>query len=461
MRKKSVITILSLVFITVLWQIISLLVGYPAIFPPLHLLLKQLIILLVSKGFLLNVFSTILRGISGFLISFIFAFLMAGVANFSVFWKTFFHPLILVTRSVPVISLVLLAILWFSPDNLPVFIALLTMFPILYQNILTGLQQTDKKLVEMAQVFGQKSFRRFFTIYIPSSKNTVYDGISTALGFGWRAIIIGEVLAQPVRGIGTAMKQAQAFINVSELIAWTVVAIIISFLFDLILKQIRKIHMSYRLLRSENYQPKLMIQSNDSPTIKFENINKNFNSFRVFESCNYDFKAGRISVLKGASGKGKTTLLRLIAGLETADSGIIDITGTARYSYAFQDIRLLPWLNVTENIVFGMDHVHLNKHEISQLEVYLLEKMELTEHSHKFPHELSGGQQQRVGLARALAAGSNILLLDEPLSGLDKAMRSRITAFLSEWISIYQPVVVWATHQNTQLTGLEITEIEL
>ena len=462
MKNKVLIpTLLAIIFITTVWQLIASHIGFPAIFPSIFDLVKQVFGLFLSENFYIAVSTTILRGILGFAFAFSFAFVFGTIAAFSSFWKVFFHPIIVITRSIPVISFVLIAILWFSPPYLPVFIALITMFPILYQNILTGLEQTDNKWIEMAKVFGKSPYQQFISIYIPASKTFIYDGISTAMGFGWRAIIIGEVLAQPIHGIGTAMKQAQAFINVSELIAWTVIAVGVSYLFEGIIRLIRKIHFKENLPEATAFEIIKNIQVSEIKIIKIQDIEKRFNDKLIFESFTSVFDNTTVSCIKGTSGKGKTTLLRLIAQLIKADSGNISLPKSFQLAYSFQDVRLLPWLTVSENIAYVLHNRYIHIQKISNLVTFLLEKMELEEHGHKYPHELSGGQQQRVGLARALAARSDVLLLDEPLTGLDNDLKIRIIDFLSEWISAYRPVVVWATHEHVQLSEFKVREVSL
>ena len=181
-NEKLIPTILSILFIAIGWQIISFSIGYPQIFPSLYNLAKQIFVLFSSPDFLIIIIATIIRGLAGFMFAIILAFIIALISNFSSFWKNFFHPIIVLTRSIPVISFVLLAILWFSPTRLPAFIALLTMFPILVQNILTGLEQTDRKWIEMAQVFGKSKIYQFFTIYLPASKSGILAVRSSTSG---------------------------------------------------------------------------------------------------------------------------------------------------------------------------------------------------------------------------------------------------------------------------------------
>jgi len=455
LKKKTFPVLLSVAFLLIIWQIIATNIAYPDLFPSLPDLLSGTFNLFFTEGFYSAIFVTILRGIIGFFIAFIFAFIFSTIAAFSVFWKTFFHPILVVLRSVPVVSLVLIALLWFSPPNLPVFIALITMFPILYQNILNGLENTDLSLVEMAQVFGKNKLQCFIEIYIPSAKSLIFSGISTAMGFGWRAIIIGEVLAQPLHGIGSSMKKAQTFIDISELIAWTVIAILISYLFDFIIKLISKIkpEKHFKILKTHPSQ------SFNIKSISIHNLSKNFENNSIFQNLTLALNSNEVNCLKAPSGFGKSTLLKLIAGITKKDMGEINFNKKYSFAYAFQDIRLLNWLSVEENIAFIFKHKPNT--ESFKLIAYLLEKLELTEFAHKYPNELSGGQQQRVSLARALAAKSDVLLLDEPLTGLDNELKTKIITFLEEWLEAEKPLIIWATHEQIKFKKLSVREIIL
>ena len=418
MKYKLLPTFLSLFTILIFWQILALSIGYPTIFPTLPDLLKNTILLFESDSFYKILIATIFRGLIGFFISFGIAIFLAIIAAFSSFWKNFLHPILVVIRSIPVISLVLVALLWFAPDELPVFIALLTMLPILYQNILNGFESTDVRYVEMAKVFGKSRMQIFRNIYLPSAKTLIFSGISTAMGFGWRAIIIGEVLAQPNRGIGSSMKIAQTYINVSELIAWTIIAISISYFFEYLIKYISHIQFKYTYIQHVN-----SINRKDLISIKVDDISKNFNGVKVIENFSNLFTPSFVYCLKSPSGSGKTTLLRLICGLEKSDKGRIMIPEKCRFAFSFQDIRLLPWLTVEENIRFAMKIPKNTNSDATSKIVDLAKKLGVFSHLSKYPQELSGGEQQRVGIIRALVSQFEILLLDEPLTGLDKELK--------------------------------------
>jgi len=138
----------------------------------------------------------------------------------------------------------------------------------------------------------------------------------------------------------------------------------------------------------------------------------------VFDGLDFTQRDG-ITVVLGASGCGKTTLLRLIAGMDTPDAGTVRTRGTGSIGMVFQEPRLMPWLTTVQNIRFGLGRGACDTQR-------LIELTGLTGFEKALPHQLSGGMQQRVALARALANRSALVLMDEPFAALDHLTRERM-----------------------------------
>ena len=154
--------------------------------------------------------------------------------------------------------------------------------------------------------------------------------------------------------------------------------------------------------------------------IAIEGLNIAYNGAQVLQNCALRVEKNSRIALMGPSGCGKTTLINAIAGLVTPDSGRITVNG--RVSYVFQEPSLFPWLTALENV----NVVLSDKPDTLALSRRWLEEAELGDCLDKYPHQLSGGQKQRVAICRALAFGGDILLLDEPLKGLDPDTRARV-----------------------------------
>jgi NitT/TauT family transport system ATP-binding protein len=170
--------------------------------------------------------------------------------------------------------------------------------------------------------------------------------------------------------------------------------------------------------------------SEENLDIVIKNLNKSFGDHQIFENFSAEFKSGEIVALTGPSGCGKTTLLRIIAGLCTDFKGDV-LNVPENISYLFQEDRLLAWKNVYHNIDFVVKDL-LSKEQIETKIDELLSFSYLKEHKHKFPHELSGGMQRRVALCRSFIYPSDLLIMDEPFSGLDADMKGRMAdSFLS------------------------------
>jgi len=200
--------------------------------------------------------------------------------------------------------------------------------------------------------------------------------------------------------------------------------------------------------------------------LQIKQLNKSYGSRQVVSNLNLDMEEGEILSLLGPSGCGKTTTLRMLAGLVTPTSGSIEVGGRVFYDgkrelpveerdlgMVFQDYALWPHMTVARNIAFGLRLRHMSSSRIKQRVHELLELVNLPGYGDRFPYQLSGGQQQRVAVARALATEPRVLLLDEPLSSLDTALRETMGAELVHLFKRLKITTINVTHdQNEAMT---------
>jgi putrescine transport system ATP-binding protein len=168
------------------------------------------------------------------------------------------------------------------------------------------------------------------------------------------------------------------------------------------------------------------------PYVEVERVSKSFGDFTAVKDVSLKVYKGEIFCLLGASGCGKTTLLRMLGGFETPSSGRIlidgeDMTGVPPYerpvNMMFQSYALFPHMNVEQNVAFGLKQDRLPKAQIQERVATMLDLVKMGDYAQRKPHQLSGGQRQRVALARSLVKRPKLLLLDEPLGALDKKLR--------------------------------------
>jgi NitT/TauT family transport system ATP-binding protein len=191
-------------------------------------------------------------------------------------------------------------------------------------------------------------------------------------------------------------------------------------------------------------------------SIQIKNINKTFKTnekeINALKDINLEVKTGELVCILGPSGCGKTTLLRLIGGLEKPDSGEIlenekKITNPSRErGFVFQQYSLFPWLNVLDNVTFGLELGDLPKEENLRRAKAYLEAVGLEDAENLYPHELSGGMKQRVAIIRSLVNKTNVLLMDEPFSALDMQNRHKLQEELIRIWDKTQNTIIFVTH---------------
>jgi putrescine transport system ATP-binding protein len=210
-------------------------------------------------------------------------------------------------------------------------------------------------------------------------------------------------------------------------------------------------------------QPEILPESATDETsetyIRLRGVTKKFDAITAVDSVDLNIRKGEIFALLGASGCGKTTLLRLLAGFEIPTDGQITIDGEDMQSIQpynrpvnmmFQSYALFPHMTVAKNIAFGLKQDRLPRTEIKKRVEELLELVHMNTLYNRFPHQLSGGQRQRVALARSLAKRPKLLLLDEPMAALDKKLREQMQLEVVNIIESVGVTCVMVTHDQEE-----------
>ena len=188
-------------------------------------------------------------------------------------------------------------------------------------------------------------------------------------------------------------------------------------------------------------------------------ITKSFGSLKALDDVSCEFEDGKFYALLGPSGSGKTTLLRMIAGFEFADKGSIHIDGESvdtlpvekrDIGMVFQNYALFPNMNVFDNVAFGLSVRGTDKGDIAKRVDETLELVQLTGLDQRKPNQLSGGQRQRVAVARALITNPRVLLLDEPLSALDRSLRVEMEVELRRIQRDVGITTIFVTHDQEE-----------
>lgn len=231
-------TIFIVVFWTLIWYFLHLIIDQNLYMPSPLAVFSRLSELVFLSTFWLGVFASIYRVAIGVTLSVLLGVILGVLSGSRKIFYDFLNPLVISIKSTPVLSFIIIALIWFSSSNVPIFICLLMCFPIIWTNVVEGIKNVDIKLLEMAKVYKVSKINIIKKIYIPCVKPFVFASLITSMGLGWKVTVASEVLSYPKHAIGSNLYSSKVYLDSEQLFAWTIVVIILSIIFEIIFKKL-------------------------------------------------------------------------------------------------------------------------------------------------------------------------------------------------------------------------------
>jgi NitT/TauT family transport system permease protein len=458
--------------IVVAWWVIAFFLDASIILPGPGETFRRLWTELSSGAFYRHLAVTAFRAVTGFLLSLAAGLVWGVAAGLSPRARSVLTPALVLIRSTPVIAVILLAIIWFSPNAAPVIVTWLMVMPIVEQSVEHGVRSGSSALIEMATLFRVPRRRIIRDIHVPALRPFVRGASHSGLGMAYKVTVAAEVLVQPPWSIGGAMQEARFYLDTPRLIGLTIVVILLGGATEVILRAIDRLADRRGGVPARRPRPlpegppgELPAASMARPaatgqhagstaqqaatgqhaatggsvTFRTESITKAFGALPVLDSVSLEVRSGKVTTLLGPSGCGKTTLLRIMAGLEMPDSGRVDVHAS-RLSMVFQEPRLLDWRDARANVRFVLP-------ESEQPRAFdWLDAVGIAEASGQYPPQLSGGMRQRLALARAFAVAADGILMDEPFQNVDLAVKLALCRTTRELHAQRAGATLFVTH---------------
>jgi NitT/TauT family transport system permease protein len=485
MQKKQIVkNVLIFVVWLILWEMLTLAIHSKLIMAGPVETAAAFVRLVTKIDFYKCMGYSACRVLFGFLIALFGALLLAAASYKYPVLGSFFAPMLLLMRSIPVASFVIIALLWMGSKNLSVLIVVFVALPVLYSQIMSGFQNVEKKYMELAEVFEFTLWTKICAIYVPAMGEGFTASCRLAVGMSFKAGIAAEVIAGSRGSIGEQLYLAKLYFSTGELFAWTVVIVGLSFICEQLtgwglnrgLKWMmsEKVSLSGRIFctnrkrrsalgnahqnsnaSSDNGGLKRSSDRASSGKICMEHVCKSFGEQTVISDLSVNVCAPGILGVTGASGIGKTTFLGLICGFLKPDSGRVEVC--ERTAVLFQDSRLIEHQDAVTNAAYGLcgRHGECSRAEAARMAEAALKEILPECVLHQPISSLSGGQRRRVELVRTMLAQASVVVLDEPFAGLDEETKKACQAFIRAHQQ--KRLLVIAVHEKETLGELPVT----
>ena len=232
--------LVAICLLIAVWEIFAAVVNIELIIPDVKTTFSHLFALLGQKTFYKAVGNTLLRSLISFTLAAVFAMALSLLSLIDAV-KKLLSPIIKVMRSIPTMSIILLTVIWLKPSTSPILITFLIIFPIMYSGFFSAITGVDRELIEMSKIYKVPIKNRIFQLYLPQIMPSALDNMQSSISFTVKVIISAEVIAQTRNSMGIMMQLARGYLETAELLAWTLAAIALSYLLELVVYGIKKI----------------------------------------------------------------------------------------------------------------------------------------------------------------------------------------------------------------------------
>ncbi|MCQ2751805.1 MAG: ATP-binding cassette domain-containing protein [Coriobacteriales bacterium] len=437
---KFGIYLVVLVFWLAIWQLISVFANnYFLIAGPIDTFFS-LFNNIQTGEFWLCIATSFLR----IVLAYIFAFFLAVVFAFFSYKSSAFNylvsPLISFIKSVPVVCIIIVLLVCFG-NNFACFIAVgLMVLPQIYYSSLEGIESCKKEMLQLLDLFELNKSVQFKYYILPCVLKHMKAAIKVSVAISWKAGVACEVIALPQNSIGWSIYTDKILLDTASIFSWIIVIIAISKICEIVVLFIyNRLYVSLSKVNyTTDFSKVKYIKSSIVPAIQISNLNFKYENSKAFilEDFSYKFLPGKSYIISAPTGSGKTTLINLICGFYTSpfvefvsqdSNNPINVKQKAKISLCPQDDLLFDELSAYDNVRLFYNYVSINSSKNTR---ELLDEMLQTDSQKLKISECSGGMKRIISIFRAIEHQGDIVILDEPFTGLDSAIKEKLVRYI-------------------------------